>query len=93
MIMSPKKKLATVILSKMSAVKKDEDKDDSSDFVQKIGEVDETVVEVNPAEKDNSIALESAAEDMMSAIKSENPKMLVEAIMNLIDLIQDDSDE
>jgi hypothetical protein len=81
MLMSPKKKIATIILGNVG-----ESEEDHPDFVQEIGEVIEEAVPV--IEEDASIPLEAAAEDVIEAMKSENPQMLVEAMKAMMELLK-----
>lgn len=47
----------------------------------------------NGAEQDDSVAVETAAEEMMSAIESKNPKAFVEAFKSLIELCESEPSE
>lgn len=91
MMMSPQKKIATIIVGKMS--KKPEEESKAADFVQKIGDVEEKMVKMEAPEEDNSLAVESAAEDMIAAMEKKDAKMLVVAIKNLLEMISEDSEE
>lgn len=84
MMMAPKKKLATIILGKMG-----ESEEDKPDFVQKIGEVDEQIVEIEPVEEDNSVALEAVAEDIIESMEKKDPKMMMQAMKAMMELLQE----
>lgn len=90
MLMSPNKKIATIIVSKIG---KKDNEDKKPDFIQKIGEVSESNVESSKPEQDNDIALEAAAEDVIKAIQDNKPKMLVEAMKNLMEMCAESKDE
>jgi len=89
MMMSPKKKIASIIIGKLS--EKKEDNDEKPDFVQKMGEVEDK--SVPQIEKDDSVATESCAEDMIKAFEKKDPKMLLEAFKNMIDMIKEEKED
>jgi hypothetical protein len=90
MILAPqKKKLASLIISKMS---------DKPDFVQKLGEKSkepkmEYESEEMGVESDSSYACESCASDMIDAIKENSPKKFSAALKDFLALVEDDMGE
>ena len=82
MLMSPKKKIATLIMDKIG-----ESEEEHPEFVQEVGEV----VEEKPVpeiEEDDSIAVEAAAEDIIEAMEAKDPQMLVEAMKAMMELLK-----
>lgn len=88
MMMSPKKKIATIILGKLKP-----SEDEKPEFVQEIGEVEEDAVPMDKPEVDDSLAVKSAAEDVISAMKKEDAGMFVEAMKNLLELMDSEEDK
>lgn len=70
MMMMPKKKIATVILGALS---------------KKEGPTEERVSNEGPSE-DHSMAKESAAEAMMSALESKDPKAFAQALEDFLEI-------
>lgn len=78
MLMMPdKKKIATVIVKHS---------DDTPSFVQKIGES-------SGVNEDNSIALESSAQELISAIAAKDAKRVAGVLKSFFEMVDDDNDD
>lgn len=89
MLLSPKKKIASLIVSRMK--KKPGEK--AGDFVQKLDEDSskEKPVSNEEPESDSSAGLEDAASRMMSALTSKDTKEFAAALEDFIYLCKDES--
>lgn len=85
MIMAPqKKKLATIVIERMGK---------KPSFVQSLGEESQPDgMESQEAEQDDSIALETIAEDIIKAIKSDNVKELALCLKDFFVMVDDEED-
>lgn len=55
--------------------------------------MEESVVPEGEAMQDDSIALESAAEEVLAAVEKKDAKMLKEALMSMIDMCSSKAEE
>jgi len=69
---------------------KDDKKKMASIIVGKMDKPDEEMEPKEGAIPDDSVALESAAEELLQAVESKSPKAVVEAMKSLMDLMDQD---
>lgn len=74
MMMSDKKKPATVIISRMKAGKPDEEQ--------------KAPMSPEGAQDDDSMAKEAAAEELLKAIESKSPKAIADAFSSMMELCE-----
>lgn len=79
MLMGDRKKMITTIVGRMKP---------SPDFVQKLGEPGMSPKMEQAPEVDESYGMEAAAEDVIAALKMENPKRLAAALQAFFELCE-----